>query len=163
MREIALTKGYVTIVDDEDYERLIKHKWYVHKNRYTFYAARHLVIDGKYPLVRMHREIMGLRYNDGQQIDHINRNGLDNRKCNLRIATPTINALNRKMRTDNTSGYRGVSWHKRIGKWFAHVISNKKQIHCGYFSDPISAALAYDIAARKYYGRNAVLNFPEEL
>lgn len=166
MKEIQLTQGKIAIVDDEDYERLIQYNWYAHKNRYTFYAARHTYIDGKVrpdkPIIRMHREIMNLSTGDKQQVDHRDQNGLHNWRNNLRIASPHINKLNQKLRIDNTSGYRGVSWHKHTKKWYSTVTINKKQKVIGYFPDKILAAKAYDKEAIKYYGNDAILNFPQE-
>jgi len=165
MREIPLTQGKVALVDDEDYDMLIKWKWYAHRNRYTFYAARHTYIDGKVrpdkPIIRMHREILGLAVGDKRQADHKDQNGLHNWRGNLRIASPQANRLNQKLRVDNTSGYRGTYWHKRHRRWCCTVSINKKQTTIGYFHDKISAAKAYDRAAIKYYGENAILNFPE--
>ena len=95
---------------------------------------------------------------DGFVIDHINHNGLDNRKANLRLATFAQNARNSRMRR-NRSGYKGVCFANDRGKYRAVIWHDNTRIHLGYFNSPISAALEYDRAAKKYHGEFAVLNF----
>ena len=158
-REISLTQGMIAIVDDEDYERLSQHKWYAHKNKYTIYVHRR---EGKGPTISMHREVLGLMFGDGKRIDHWNRNGLDNRKQNLRLVTNSQNMINCRLQRHNTSGYRGVGWLSREGKWGASIHINRKKKYCGVYNDKISAAKAFDRAAIKYRGDDAVLNFPRE-
>lgn len=93
-------------------------------------------------------------------VDHINHNKLDNRRCNLRICTETQNNMNKCFDSRNTSGYKGVSWHKSARKWFAYIRFNKQRLNIGFFDDPVEAAHAYDDAARIYHGEYAHLNFP---
>lgn len=162
VRIIQITKGLITIVDEEDYEKLMQHSWFVHKSHHCCYAARLKHGNKKDRIIQMHREILCLSYHDGNIVDHINRDGLDNRKCNLRIVFPSLNRYNSRMMSINTSGYRGVSWHKQDRRWRANIGVKGKQIWCGQFTDRISAALAYDKAAIRYYGNDAVLNFPNE-
>ena len=162
MKEILLTQGKTTIVDDEDYGKLVKYKWYAGKGWNTFYAKRCICINGKTVVIRMHREILGLIRGDGKLTDHQNQNGLDNRKINLRISTKSLNGYNCKMQVTNKSGYRGVSWHNRDKRWHAQIKINGIQMGCGNFSDLIKAAMAFDHAAIKYRGENAILNFPKE-
>jgi hypothetical protein len=162
-RLIPLTQEKFAIVDAEDYEWLNRWKWFAHKNRHTFYAIRRSHVDGKWGHVKMHREILGLIHGDGQLCDHKNRNGLDNRKENLRIATYSLNNYNRKMSVNNTSGYRGVSWQTHNRRWIVHVPVNGTQTYFGSFTDVIEAAKAYDAVALKYWGNDAALNFPKEV
>lgn len=164
VKHIPLQKGKFTIVDVDDYEWLVKHKWYFRKDYYTFYASRTIYPGGrkgKHYTVQMHREILGLVPGDGIMVDHINRNGLDNRKENLRIAEGSINQYNCKIRKDNSSGYRGIVWSRYWQRWQARISIKGIRVFCGWHPDPISAAMAYDKAAILYRGNNAILNFPE--
>ncbi|MGD2095085.1 MAG: HNH endonuclease [Phycisphaerales bacterium] len=159
-RRIPLTHGQYAIVDPDDYERIAKYKWYAGRHNSTFYAIR-----GKWYKKRkkqmttmMHRVIMNTP--EGMFVDHINHNGLDNRKANLRLATRAENNRNvRCLKKNNSSKYRGV-WHdKRYNKWRAQISINRKKKHLGYFKDEKEAGMAYDKAAKKYYGEFAILNF----
>ena len=105
----------------------------------------------------MHREILGLRYGDGKQVDHIDGNGLNNQKSNVRICTRSQNAFNRKLVSSN-SGRKGVTWHKTVGMWEAQIRKDGKNIYLGCFQDKENAATAYDIAAEKMFGEFALLN-----
>lgn len=149
-RAIPLTKGKFAIVDAADYEWLMQWRWHsCHR-----YAGRGENIDGVF---LMHREILGAP--DGMSVDHIDGNGLNNTRANLRLATQSQNLCNRAAK----SGYKGVDFQKRNGKWRARIKLNRKEIHIGEFTDAESAARAYDEAAKKYHGEFAWLNFPEEV
>jgi hypothetical protein len=162
---IYLTRDKFTIVDASKYDYLMQWWWYAQPSGKNFYAMRAGVVDGKKIQIRMHRVILGLEYNDGVIIDHKNGNGLDNRIENLQIATHCINARNTRKRKDNKSGYRGVYLYKSKNwnavRWKAQININNKRLALGYFKDPISAAIAYDNAVLKYWGREFPLNFPE--
>ncbi len=162
MREIPLTQGKFALVDDDDYEKLSRHKWNVTKSRNTFYAGRTDRTTGRKLNIKMHREILGLTQYDGKLSDHKNRNGLDNRKNNLRIATFSLNNYNRKKNKNNTSGYRGVRWYPRNKKWCAFIRINCEKKYLGIFRNIVDAAKAYDTSAIQYWGENAILNFPKE-
>lgn len=97
----------------------------------------------------------------GMVVDHINHNGLDNRKANLRIATFSENRRNSRKAKDTSSKYKGVSWHKNNKKWHAGININGRRKHLGSFDDEIQAAKAYDEVARKYHGEFSSLNFEE--
>jgi len=159
-RRIPLTQGKYAIVDPEDFERLNKHKWFAVKSSNTFYAGRTIKAGKKFISVRMHREII---HPPGHLlVDHINHNGLDNRKANLRPATCAQNTYNRRQfRKDKTSKYTGVSWRKHKKKWVVIICYKRKNIIVGYFKDEKQAAKAYDKAAKKYHGEFASLNFPD--
>lgn len=156
MKEIQLTQGYAALVDDEDYEWLNRYKWQSLTGRATVYAVRRK--PAPYPRNRpsqMHREI--LKAPDGVNVDHINGNGLDNRRCNLRLCTDQQNNWNARTRKDNSSGYKGVSWHKHQKKWQAQIGLNGKRISLGYFKDKLEAKQAYDAKAKEWFGEFACL------
>ena len=160
-RRIPLTQGKYAIVDPEDYERLSKHKWHLQRTNQTFYAVRTAkrTERPRRQAIWMHRCI--LPPPQGMFLDHINHNGLDNRKANLRIATAAQNARNRrKMVLKTSSKYKGVSYHAGMKKWCASIRVNGQYKYFGLFHDEIDAAKAYDAAARKYHKEFAVLNFP---
>ncbi len=157
---LILTQKMYAIVDEDDYNNLIIHNWFCYKNRNTIYAARNIPRpNGTQYIQPLHREVMGLLEGDGFIVDHINRNGLDNRKTNLRIVSCSLNNHNRKLQRNNTSGYYGVSWHKESQKWCASISLHNKAIWVGLFPDAKSAAIARDIEALKLYGASATLNF----
>lgn len=159
MQKIPLTQGQVALVDDSDCEFLSQWKWYAKKDRSgNFYATRQC--PGKPHLIYMHREILRLKYNDGQQADHKNHNTLDNRRNNLRICTRQENQRNRKLSLNMSSVYKGVYWNKPRRKWRAYIRINKIAKHLGYFDSEKEAALAYDKVAEEYFGEFAHLNFP---
>ena len=158
-RRIPLTQGKYAIVDPEDFERFNKYKWHAVKSTNTFYARRTIYVGKKYVSIMMHRELIhppGYLF-----VDHINHNGLDNRKANLRLATCAQNTYNRiHLRKCKSSKYKGVSWKKQKMKWIVNVRYNCKNKFIGYFKDEKQAAKAYDKAAKKYHGEFASLNFP---
>ena len=159
-RRIKLTQGKHAIVDPEDFERLNKHKWYAARDTRTFYAHRKKRVGKKYVSIGMHRQILDPP--NHLVVDHINHNGLDNRKANLRLATSAQNSYNRRqVRKSKSSKYTGVSWKERTKKWAAIICYKRENIIVGYFKDEIQAAKAYDKAAKKYHGEFATLNFPD--
>jgi hypothetical protein len=159
-RRIPLTKGQIAIVDPDDYERLSKYKWSASEHGKTWYAVRreYLKETRTKLTIYMHREVIEIP--QGMVVDHINRNGVDNRKRNLRAATYSQNNFNKgKRNVKCRSKYTGVSWQKPLEKWRASITFSGKWMHLGYFEQEVEAAKAYDEAARKYHGTFAALNF----
>ena len=162
MQKIQLSgnhKNKFVLVDDEDFEKFNKIKWYLNPDDYAYTSRA-----GK----KMHREILPAPA--GMDIDHINRNRLDNRKINLRIVTHLINLTNREFKIENTSrkkyktntsGFKGVNLQK-YGKyeyWRAYLYFKGKIINIGKFKSAEEAAKAYDKKAFELFGNNAKLNF----
>jgi hypothetical protein len=161
-RKITLTKGKYAKVDPDDYYRLSEYKWRISKDYGKFYAIRTgRKQDGKgRKVIRMHREVA--KTPDGLECDHINGDSLDNRKANLRSATRLQNSWNRsKSSKPGYSKYKGVTFDKKMQKWFAQIRVRGKHISLGRFEDEIEAAKAYDKAAKKHFGDFANLNFKE--
>jgi len=155
VRLIPLTQGKFAIVDADDYERLAKYKWHAYKNGSTYYASR----TSANKKIIMHREIM--QAPKGLLVDHIEGNGLNNRKSNLRLCTRVQNARNKRPKHNGSSRYKGVYWHISYRKWAANIRCNGKQKYLGRFDDEIEAAVAYDRKAELLFGEFAYLNFPQ--
>lgn len=148
MKTIQLTKGYSVLVDDEDYEKLIKYKWYAHICNGLIYAATRSIKDLKF--VYMHRYIMNCT--KGFVVDHITGNTLDNQKNNLRSCTQKQNIRNRVGNKNTSSKYIGVSWNKTHKKWSTETRKDKIKIFIGYFDNENDAAEAYNKKCLELYG-----------
>jgi hypothetical protein len=153
VRRIPLGNGLFASVDADDYEELSKYKWYASRPGRTVYA----ICRTKGRVVYMHRMIM--RPRRGYVVDHIDGNGLNNRRCNLRVCTRRQNQGNQKPR-GGTSRFVGVSrWHD---KWVARIQHRGKQYVLGTFDDEVEAVKARDRKAYELLGEFAHLNFPED-
>lgn len=156
MREIELTQGKVALIDDEDFERINAHKWYAVRDSKGCRAARNVSDGGKQRRQWMHRVLMAAQ--PGQEVDHINHDGLCNTRSNLRLCSKSENCCNRRLSSNSRSGFKGVSWNKYHKKWSAYISLGGKHRYLGYFSTKIQAAQAYNNAAVSLHGTFAFLN-----
>lgn len=161
MKYIPLTQGKFALVDDEDYEGLNQWKWRVNKNHNNYYAVRTQHHgEGIREEIIMARLLMEAPKR--MQIDHINGNGLDNRKENLRVVTHQQNAWNTKKRK-GSSIYKGVRWFAQTNQWFVQICKDCKVLYIGLFDNEQHGAMAYDIWAKDLFGEYARLNFPQAI
>jgi hypothetical protein len=158
VREISLTRGYVALVDDEDYERVSQYRWHARVQDHTVYAATYARSDCR-RVVYLHRLILNAA--KGTRVDHRSGDGLDCRRENLRFASTAQNSINAKSR-HNKYGYRGVSLVTHRGKYRAIVRTSAGRVFGTYRATPIEAAHDYDHLARLHHGEFAVTNFPLE-
>lgn len=155
-QRIILARGQTALVDEEDYPRLSKHKWYLSTFGYVVRAGPRK--NGWQTKIYMHREVMSAT--EGMVVDHIRPdNKLDNRKSNLRPATVRQNGANRRVNQgEKTSRYKGVCWLRRLRKWRAYI--GQRSISLGVYVSEEEAAHVYDRKAKELYGEFALLNFP---
>jgi HNH endonuclease len=113
------------------------------------YAVRGEKRQGKFTQLFLHRVILNAP--PGMEVDHVNGDQLDNRRCNLRLVTHAQNQQNRKQQRNNSSGFRGISWYPRYRKWQVLIWDNRHRIHLGYFTKLEDAVATYDAASRKYH------------
>jgi hypothetical protein len=161
--EIKLTKGLTTIVDDDDAE-LAELKWSAAVRKTTQYA-QYGASSKKTRL--LHRVIMeriqGRELERREVVDHIDHNGLNNTRSNLRLVTQRENMANSRLFRNNTSGFRGVSWYTGIKRWVAKIRIGDRFIHLGCFDTAVEAAKKYNEAAFAHFGHYALLNvIPDE-
>ena len=156
MAKIKLTQGKYAVVDKEDFEWLNSLKWQYDVHGYA--TRGYWIKGGKGKTIKtyLHRFVMGNPKN--KRIDHINRNKLDCRKVNLRIATHSENLMNRVAPKGNKSGYKGVIFDKSRKKWRAEIKHLYKSYYLGRFITRKEAALAYNQAAKEYFGEFAYQN-----
>ncbi len=164
MRKVQLTKGYVALVDDQDYERVAQYKWFANEVKckgvqYAVYAQRTVKrCDGTRTSLMLHRFILEV-IDPKIEVDHEDADGLNCQRYNLRKATHTQNQHNQGKQHRNTSGFKGVYKHAKNKNWIAQIRDRGKTKHLGCFNSAKEAAKAYDEAARRFYGKFAVLNF----
>jgi hypothetical protein len=153
MRQIILSNRII-LVDSEDYEKVTSFTWRLQK--YNTPGKFRVITGARKTQLYLHHLILPCP--TGYVIDHINGNGLDNRKENLRICTNQENSFNHDISKNNTSGYTGVSLRKKSGKFRAYIHHNRKYNYLGDYITAEKAALAYNAAAIKYFGIFARLN-----
>lgn len=163
MKEILLSKHgknkgkYVALVNDEDFELLNSFKWWANKHRDTYYAARKVYVGRSQTTIYMQWDVL-----NGKSIDHVDGNGLNNQRYNLRFCTKSQNQMNnrKQIRKQNNASsiYKGASFHKQTGKWIARIKINGNSIYIGLFPSEIEAAKAYDKKAIELFGEFAHLN-----
>jgi len=147
MKKIKLTQNKYSLVDDSDYEELNKFKWYAKKVGFIFYAYRSY----KKKTISMHSYIVGTT--KGMVTDHIDGNGLNNQRKNLRMCSFSQNRMNVSKTKSNRSGFKGVSWWAARKVWRAFIYHNKEQVYLGTFKTKLGAYKAYCEACPKYHGK----------
>jgi hypothetical protein len=158
IRRIPLSQGQYAIVDISDYEWLIQWKWnacWDPKGK-RFYAKRPGPNNSQ---IAMHRELTQAK--PKYKVDHIDGDGLNNVRSNLRVCTHAQNCRNRAVSRARKNGFKGVTRRRANGKWRVRIMVNYKLIYIGDFDDEIAGAHAYDKAAIRYHGKFAQLNFPQ--
>lgn len=164
MKEIPLTQGYTAFVDDEDFEELAIHKWSAYRDGHTVYATRNLYYsDGRHTTEKMHRLVLARKLGRpiirGMYSDHVNGNGLDNRRDNLREVTCAQNQRNCRQHANNSrSRFLGVSLQKNCGKWLSYIRVDKKLVRLGYYTSELEAAQAREAYIEAHPDLNARSN-----
>jgi hypothetical protein len=155
---IQLTQGKEAIISASDAERVLRAgKWCAERRKDTWYAARNFKNErGAFAPVRLHRFIM--QAPKGTDVDHIDGDGLNNTRQNLRVCTHAQNQRNRRVNSNSSLGLKGVYFDKRRKRFRAVIHLNGKRHHVGWYMTKAAAALAYDVAARKMHGDFARLN-----
>lgn len=156
MRYIPLTKGFIAIIDDEDFDWLSSYKWHARKGSSRVGS---MYYPSSYKVGVMHRFIMNPP--EGMQVDHINHNPMDNRRCNLRICTLKENLYNRRRKPHPKTKSRFLGVYPSLKKWQATIGVNYKRVYLGTFNTQEEAAREYDKHAKIHFGQYANLNFKE--
>lgn len=157
---VPLTQGKFAIIDIADVPLIENHTWCVVKRGRSLHAMRGVrPSQGRsYESIYLHRAILDIK-DTVIQVDHIDGNGLNNRRANLRPCSIEENVRNKRSRLNSSSEYVGVYWNKIMGIWGAQIACKNKTTHLGFFKDAKIAAIAYDIEALKNYGEFARTNF----
>jgi len=143
--KIQITKGKYCFIDKEDYEKFKRYKWYAHSNNRRWYVRGSRYINGVRKRIYLHNLIKPIKIKN-KELDHINRNTLDNRKQNLRYVTRSLNNFNSKTKVGG-SRFKGVYWNTSRRRWIAKINYKGRQYHLGTFTNEVCAAQAYDAAA----------------
>jgi hypothetical protein len=158
VRRVPVKGGYEAIVNLEDYEAVKQFIWFSKNDPRNKYARATPTKNGVQGHIYMHHLILPKK--KGIVVDHINGNGLDNRRCNLRYATQAQNSSNSRPFQRSKSGFKGVSWATKRQRWFVSIAADRRRYFLGEFLDKVEGAKAYDKAARILHGVYAKLNFP---
>ena len=162
---IVNVKGYDVEIDEEDLPFFKSKKWNIHKasKSNTGYVYTWICENGIVNMMQMHRLLMGVHGDSTYVVDHIDHNGLNNKRSNLRLCLYAENSWNQQIRKNNTTGYKGVSLKGEINKYYARIMKNYIPQDMGCYKTPEEAAVAYDIAALHLYGEYACTNFDKEM
>ena len=160
VRQLVLTRDKVTLIDAIDHEWLSQWKWHICHD-YAVRNQRAIDVGGHLnrKLIYLHKFIINPPEN--MEVDHINKDRMDNRRCNLRMATHSQNQMNTRKIAGCSSKYRGVSWHKASKKWRVQIQVNRQKIIIGDFLSDTHAALEYNKMAKKYFGDFVTINIIE--
>jgi hypothetical protein len=150
---IPIFGGAFAMVDDEDFDRLSRHKWHLNDSSY---AVRCDYSNGAMKNIRMHHEVVVRQ--TGLDVDHIDGDRLNNQRANLRQCTRRQNLQNQTKKRGHTSQYKGVYWLKANQKWRAKIVVSGRSKCLGLFMREADAANAYDVAAKQYFGEFACIN-----
>lgn len=150
---IPLTRGLVAVVDEADFELLSAFAWYAHKGRNTWYARTDIGGRKNRRRIYMHRMLLGV-----PMVDHMDGNGLNNRRANLRPASDSQNQSNRRKAAGTASDFKGVTWDAARATWLAQITRLGQHINLGRTDDELLAAARYDVAARALFGAFATSN-----
>ena len=159
-------KGYEVLVDDEDVDKILQHTWYVNstsvkeRGMHYFYTVTHS--RGKKQFIYLHRFLLGCTVNDGFDVDHIDHNGLNLCKQNLRKCAHKDNIKHQNKHIGSTSGYKGVHWSKCAERWQARITSDNVEYYLGLYDSKEAAARVYDKACIHFHKDFSILNFPRE-
>lgn len=149
----------VALVDESDLPLVADYTWTLLRDVGGRAWAMTSIYRPRRRSLLMHRLLMDP--GPGMVVDHINHDGLDNRRVNLRVCAQAQNMANmRPQARDTSSRYKGVGWDKRSAKWRAYITIGGRLVHLGYHATEEDGARAYDAAARLYFGEYAFLNFP---
>ncbi len=154
---IPVTRGEYALIDADDWLLIKDYAWQLKSDSKNKYAKTTIKVNGDKINLKMHRVILGLS-DPAIHVDHINHNGLDNRRCNIRLCNSNTNSHNTRPR-GGTSIYKGVFYQKRTGSYVSYITVNKKKLHIGCFKNEIEAAKSYDEKAKEFFGEFAYLNF----
>lgn len=155
MKEIKLTRGIIALIDDEDFELISSHHWFADAKGYAVSKVPHPFKKGERSVLRMHRLVLGLGFDDKIQVDHIDLNKSNNQKSNLRKATNSQNKCNSAAYKTSKSGVKGAYFSEKLNIWRSSIRSNGKLKHLGCFKTAEEAHAAYCIAAKEIHGEFA--------